>query len=467
MGAPTHTIKSPVDGRIFQEVPYLNEAEAFERLGLAERAAREFRASAVSARRLLCLRFLDAFESELETNALAVTQMMGKPIKQSRGEFGGMKQRTRALCDLAETALADETIAGSDGIERTIRREPLGVVLDIAAWNYPWLVAVNVVVPAVLAGNAVLLKHAPQTALAGAQFARAFERAGAPIGLVQDFFVDHALAGRVLTSGRLGYVGFTGSVAGGKAVFSEAARGGLLRSGLELGGKDAALVLPDADLTSTVENLVDGAFYNAGQSCCAVERIYVPRASCDEFVARFAELTRKYVLDSPLAETTTLGPVVDERAAARNLAQVEEALAQGGRLVVGPGDFVVPDASPCYLAPHVVVDAPQSSRLMQEESFGPVIGILPYDTLAEGLRLVNDSPYGLTASIWTTDLDRAAALGTELEVGTVFANRADFVDPELPWSGVKHSGLGCTLSRHGLLALTRPKSFHLRKSPHS
>jgi len=337
------------------------------------------------------------------------------------------------------------------------------VVLDIAAWNYPLLVTVNVVVPAVLAGNAVLIKHAPQTALVGALFEGAFRAAGAPEGLVQDFFVDHALAGEVLGSGRIAHVGFTGSVGGGKTVLARATAGQLTRTGLELGGKDAAIVLDDADFDFAVENVADGAFYNAGQSCCAVERVYVARPIYDRFVEALVTEVKKLRLGSPLDAGVTLGPVVDAAARARIDAQADEARQRGARELVRTADFDVPALSDCYAAPTVWDRVDHSLALMRNESFGPILGVMPFDSEDEAVRLANDSSYGLTASVWTSDLERAERLGSRLEAGTVFSNRCDYVDPELPWSGVKDSGLGCTLSKYGLLSLTRPKAFHLRK----
>lgn len=465
MGASPLPIRSPIDNQVHRTAEYLDAAAATLRLQASETASRAVRALPIERRIEICQRFLESYAGELEGNAAEITLMMGKPLGQAKGEFGGMKARTLAMCALAPSILADEAVSPMAGFERFIRHEPLGVVLDIAAWNYPLLVATNVVVPAFLAGNSLLIKHAPQTALVGAQFERAFAKAGAPEGSVLDCFVDHDVAGMLIDSGRLGHVAFTGSVAGGRAVHARTG-GRLLRSGFELGGKDAALVLEDADLDFTVPNLVDGAFYNAGQSCCAVERIYVPRKLAAPFLEAFeAETKKQLVMGDPRVETTTLGPVVNEAAKRRCQEQVDEALALGARLLVGDRDFDVPTLSPCYLAPHVLYEPPQRSRLMQEESFGPVIGIVPYDSEAEAVALVNDSAFGLTASIWSRDLARCARIGSMLEVGTVLANRADYVDPELPWNGVRDSGLGCTLSKYGLLAFTRPKGFHLRHSP--
>jgi len=465
MGQSPLPIRSPVDGQVHRTAQLLDAGEALRRLEQARAASRAVEALSIQQRVQVCERFLERFAEQLDESATDITLMMGKPLAQAKGEFGGMKARTMAMCGLAPAVLADESVSEMAGFERFIRHEPLGVVLDIAAWNYPLLVATNVIVPAFLAGNAVLVKHAPQTALVGAQFQRAFEAAGAPPGAVLDCFTDHETAGLLIDSEELGYVAFTGSVAGGKAVHARTG-GHLLRSGFELGGKDAAIVLDDADLDFTVPNLVDAAFYNAGQSCCAVERIYVPKGLRNRFVEAFlAETKKQLILGDPREAATTLGPVIDQRAKQRCQEQVDQAVELGGRLVLGSRDFVTPTLSDCYLAPHVVVDAPQRSRLMQEESFGPVIGISFYDSESEAIELCNDSAFGLTASVWSQDLERVRRVGRDLDVGTVLANRADYVDPELPWNGVRDSGLGCTLSKYGLLAFTRPKGFHLRKSP--
>ncbi len=464
MAGASLPITSPIDGQVAYTARYLTPTEAFARLERAEETQASFKQTPPLQRAQLCRRFVECYEEHLEENAHAISQMMGKPLDQARAEFEGLKERTLAMCELAPRTLAEETVASPPGFLRSVRHEPLGVVLDIAAWNYPLLVATNIVVPAVLAGNSVLLKHAPQTALVGKQIERAFRAAGAPEDLVQDFFVSHDLAGLVIDSGRLGYLAFTGSVRGGKTVFARAGLKNLLRTGLELGGKDAAVVLPDADIERTAAQLVDGAFYNAGQSCCAVERIYVQRSIYEDFLSAFVAQTRKLKLGNPLEPGVTLGPVVHRTAAAQLRAQIAEARAQGTRLLLGPEDFEVPDFSDCYLAPHVFADATQELSLMREESFGPIVGIQSYEGQEEAIALVNDSNYGLTASIWTSDLERAADIGSRLDVGTVLANRADYVDPELPWSGRKDSGLGVSLSSHGLLALTRPKSFHFKKN---
>ncbi len=455
-------IISPIDGQILLSKNYLSVAEALTKLKRAEAAQKVSAENSVLDRALLCRRFLDAFEKDLEKNARAITRAMGKPLSQAKAEVAGMRARTEALALAAPLALADQRLPHKPGVERMIRRQPLGVVLDIAAWNYPLVVAINVIAPAVLAGNAVLIKHAPQTAEVGRMFEEAFLAAGAPEGLVQDFMVDHPTVQEVLETGRIAHVGFTGSVAGGKQVYARVAAAGLTSCGLELGGKDAALVLSDADIEHVAKELVEGVFYNAGQSCCAVERIYVPEDRLKDFTEAFLAETYRLKMGDPLGSGVSLGPVVNGAAARRILQQTDEAVHRGAKEVTERGRFEVPDRSDCYLPPRVLVNVNHEMRLMKEETFGPSIGIMGYKSEQEAVALANDSPYGLTASVWTKDEERAHEVLDQLNVGTVYLNRCDAVDPELPWVGSKESGLGFTLSHLGIQALTRPKSYNLR-----
>lgn len=459
-------ITSPIDERPFHRFDHLDDAEIMRRLTLASATARAWRESPLEERVALCRGMLRAYAARLDENAAAITRMMGKPIAQSRGEFERtMVERTEHLCAIAAEALADEVLPAKAGLRRYIRHEPVGVVLDIAAWNYPLVIAVNVIVPAVLAGNAVLVKHATQTAMVADQLERAFLEAGAPPGLVQAMPIDHAAIARLIDSRALGYVSFTGSVRGGHEVYRAVAKESFIGVGLELGGKDPALVLEDADVAFAAASLVDGAFYNAGQSCCGIERIYVAEAIWDEFVEAFVALSKQYVLGDPQDPATTLGPMVDARSADFVRGQVATAVAQGARLLVGDRDFAVPDRSRCYLAPQVLVEVDHSMALMTEETFGPAVGIMPVANESEGLAWMNDSPYGLTASIWTRDLERGESLALDVDAGTVYVNRCDYLDPGLAWTGVKDSGFGCSLSKLGFRSVTRPKSFHLRGSP--
>jgi len=459
-------ITSPIDGRTAYRFDLLDDAGIALRLERASGAARAWRDSALEEREALCRGMLRAYASRLDENAAAITRMMGKPIGQARAEFERtMVERTEHLCTIAADALADHVLPAKPGFRRFIRHEPVGVVLDIAAWNYPLAIAVNVIVPAVLAGNAVLVKHASQTALVADQLERAFAEAGAPPGLVQALPIDHAATARLIDSRALGYVSFTGSVRGGHEVYRAVAERNFVGVGLELGGKDPALVLEDADVAFAAAELVDGAFYNAGQSCCGIERIYVVAPRYDAFVEAFVAGARRYVLGDPLDPATTLGPLVDARAADHVRGQVARAQGAGARLLVGDRDFAVPDRSRCYLAPQVLVDVDHGMDLMREETFGPAIGIMRVEDELEGLALVNDSPYGLTASLWTADLDRGESLARDVEAGTVFVNRCDSLDPGLAWTGVKDSGFGCSLSTLGFRSVTRPKSHHLRDQP--
>jgi acyl-CoA reductase-like NAD-dependent aldehyde dehydrogenase len=334
-------------------------------------------------------------------------------------------------------------------------------VFVVAPWNYPYLTAVNSVVPALVAGNAVILKHSAQTPLCAERFAEAFAAAGLPEGVFQHLHLSHDSALTMIAGGSVDFVAFTGSVPAGHAV-QEAAAKRFIGAGLELGGKDPAYVRADADLDHAVENLVDGAFFNSGQSCCGIERIYVHADVHDRFVEGVTALTGAYVLGNPLDENTTLGPMVRTAAADFVRGQIAEAVSAGARALIDPAGFPADRPNSPYLAPQVLTGVDHSMRVMTEESFGPVVGIMKVASDEDAVRLMNDSDLGLTASIWTTDADAAVSIGDRVETGTWFMNRCDYLDPALAWTGVKDSGRGCTLSQLGFEQLTRPKSFHLR-----
>jgi acyl-CoA reductase-like NAD-dependent aldehyde dehydrogenase len=363
-----------------------------------------------------------------------------------------------AIAPQALAALEADPLAGS---RRFVKREPMGTVLVVAPWNYPYLTAVNTIIPALMAGNSVILKHASQTLLVGERFAEAMRRANLPEGLFQNVLLSHIHTGVVIGSGQVQQVNFTGSVAAGLEMQRSAVED-FLRVGLELGGKDPAYVRADANLEHAVENLVDGSFFNCGQSCCAVERIYVDRNLYPAFVERFAELTRQYVLGNPLDEATTLGPMVSPGAADFVRGQIADAQALGAKALIDPHAFAADVPGSAYLAPQVLVEVNHQMSVMRDESFGPVVGIMPVDSDEQAIALMNDSEFGLSASIWTRDLAAAERVGNEIDTGTLFMNRCDYLDPALAWTGVKNSGRGVTLSALGYEQLTRAKSFHLR-----
>ena len=454
-------VVNPYSGDIEFTFPMLSLGDVDAAVQRARRAFDEWRWSTAAERRALCERFVEAFDADRDSIARNLSLQMGRPIKHAYNEVNGTLDRARHMIAIAEETLKDEYLPAKPGFVRYIRHEPLGVALDIAAWNYPLLIAVNVIVPAVLAGNAVIIKHSSRTPLCGHAFVEAFAKAGAPAGLVQDIYADHAVTEAFIQHPGVNYVSFTGSVRGGHEVV-RSAKDKFIHIGLELGGKDPAYVCADAPFEFTVANTADGVLYNAGQSCCAVERIYVEKPLYEKFLEAYIEETKKYaVLGDPLDVRTTLGPMATKSAPAFLEGQVRDAVARGGKLVV-PFDAFERPPQGWFCAPAVVADAPQDCSLMQEESFGPVVGILPVANDEEAIRLMNDSPYGLTASIWTSDAERAKRVGERVETGTFFMNRCDYLDPALPWTGVKDTGKGASLSHYGLLQLTQLKSMHLR-----
>ena len=458
----SHTICiSPVDNSEFARRPVAGDDKVEAVFARARLAQRDWARLPIAERARYCTALTDAVLAMGDEIIPELAWQMGRPVKFGAGELRGFEERARAMIDLAETALAPVVPAEKSGFKRYIRRDPLGVVLTIAPWNYPYLTAVNSIVPALMAGNAVVLKHAAQTLLVGERFQAACDKAGLPEGLFTNLCMSHGQVSKVIGARLADQVNFTGSVEAGK-VIEQAAAGQFIGVGLELGGKDPAYVRADADLNYAVENTVDGAFFNSGQSCCGIERIYVHESLYTPFVDKFIALTRDYVLGDPLDPKTTLGPMVKTAAADFVRGQVAAAVQAGATAHLDPKDFPRDEPGTPYMAPQVLTDVSHDMSVMTEESFGPVVGIMKVKSDEEAVRLMNDSAYGLTASIWTADLAAAEAIGGEIETGTVFMNRADYLDPMLAWTGVKDTGRGATLSEVGYEMLTRPKSFHLR-----
>jgi acyl-CoA reductase-like NAD-dependent aldehyde dehydrogenase len=449
---------TPVDGSVYVERGLATNAQIERALFMAEKAQKTWKQVPVADRAAILRRMAEWCVARADELATELTWQMGRPLSQTPGELKrGFHERALYMCDIAEEALKDLDVGKKDGFQRFIRREPLGVVLVIAPWNYPWLTSVNAVVPALLAGNSVILKMAAQTPLVAERYAEAFKAVGLPPGVFQFLHMDHAQVARTIADPRIAFVAFTGSVPGGQAV-QKAAAARFIGTGLELGGKDPAYVRPDADLNFAVENLVDGAYFNSGQSCCGIERIYVHKKIYKPFVDGFVQLTRQYRLGNPLEKETNLGPLVRTEAAENVRAQIKQAVKKGAKALLRLKDT---PKTP-YLPPEVLIDVDHRMAVMTEESFGPVVGIQAVKDDDEAISLMNDSRYGLTASIWTKDAEAALRIGERVDTGTWFMNRCDYLDPALAWTGVKDSGRGCTLSRLGLEAFTRPKSFHLR-----
>lgn len=453
---------SPIGGAVVARRTTATASQVEAALGSARQAQAEWSRVSVQERAAAMLRFLEAMRALNGEIVPELARQMGRPVRYG-GEFRSFEERVKYMVEIAETALAPLMPEPNAGFTRFVRRDPLGVILTVAPWNYPFLTAVNTVVPGLIAGNAVILKAASQTILTGERFQQAMDTAGLPNGLFVNLVLSHDDTARILSGGHVDHISFTGSVDGGRAV-EGAAAGTFTSIGLELGGKDPAYVRADANVEHAIENLVDGAFFNSGQSCCGVERIYVHESLHDRFVEGFAALTGQYILDDPLQEATTLGPMAATRFADVVRKQTAEALGKGARALIDDKTFKRNAAGTPWLAPQVLTQVDHSMSVMKDESFGPVVGIMKIKDDAEAIRLMNDSPYGLTASIWTTDSDAATRLGGEIDTGTVYMNRCDYLDPGLAWTGVKNTGRGASLSRIGYEMLTRPKSFHLREA---
>lgn len=463
MTAPLLRIITPVDGSVYAERPLATETEVLATLKRAKAAQRDWRETGVADRAAIATRFVDAMAAEKDKVAELLAWQMGRPIRYGHGEMRGFEERARYMIAIAEKSLADIEAGPKEGFRRYIRREPLGVCLNLPAWNFPYMTALNAVLPAILAGNAVVMKHSSQTALVAEHFASAFQKAALPKDVFQYVNMTHETTDRVIRSGLVDQVGFTGSTAGGRKIMASVAGApNFPASCLELGGKDPAYVRADVDLAFAVENIVDGGFFNSGQSCCAMERVYVHEAVYDRFVEGVVAAVNAYRLGSPTDPATTLGPVVGTAAADFIRDQVNEAVRAGARPLIDASNFPEAKAGTPYLAPQVLVDVDHSMRFMKEETFGPAFGIMKVRSDDEAIRLMNDSEFGLTAAIWTEDLEAAEAIGDRIDTGTVFMNRCDYVDPALAWTGVKATGRGASLSVVGYEQLTRPKSFHLR-----
>ncbi|MGY6549923.1 MAG: aldehyde dehydrogenase family protein [Roseinatronobacter sp.] len=452
---------SPVDASVLAEREALTEPAAQAAVARARAAQPAWAAHPLQTRIATVMAAIDALEAMAPQIVPELAWQMGRPVRYG-GEFGGVRERAAHMAQIAPAALADDVIEESAQFSRVLAREPQGVVFVIAPWNYPFLTAINTMVPALIAGNAVVLKHASQTLLAGERLAESFHSAGVPADVFQNIVLDHAGTEALIRSRAFDFINFTGSVGGGRAI-EHAAAGTFSGVGLELGGKDPGYVRADADLDAAVDGLMDGAMFNSGQCCCGIERIYVHESLFDEFVEKAVAWVRRQRLGNPLDPETTMGPMAHARFAAVVRDQIADALAAGARALIDPAEFPADDGA-AYLAPQILVDVTHDMAVMREESFGPVVGIMPVKDDAQAIALMNDCAYGLTASIWTRDAAQARSIGAQLETGTVLMNRCDYLDPALCWTGCKDTGRGTALSTLGYHALTRVKSYHLKKA---
>ncbi|KAJ2912910.1 hypothetical protein MD484_g7499, partial [Candolleomyces efflorescens] len=458
----------------------------------AAAAQKEWAAVPLEQRIAIGRQFIKEIEAMKEDIPLELTLQMGRPVAQGAGEVRGLLERSNYMLDIAASSLADVSLADTDkpGFRRYIKRVPLGVVFVIAPWNFPYLTTVNSVLPALIAGNAVLLKPSPQTPITAERFSIAFTRAGLPENLLQVLHLSPELASDVIKHPSVNFVSFTGSVAVGRVVAETAAKAdGFTGSALEASQVYDQPAHRDSiplSLAGKTPQLVDGAFFNSGQSCCAIEvrctssprlplqltftkRIYVHEAVYDQFVAKVVDITKKYRLGDPTSTETNLGPVVSLASAEKIRKQVADAIKQGAKALIPEDFFAAAKPGTAFVAPQVLVDVNHTMDVMTEETFGPVIGIQKVSSASEAISLMNDSKYGLTASVWTNVEANGASseelflkFVNELETGTVFLNRCDYLDPALSWVGVKDSGRGVSLSKFGYDQLTRPKSVHMK-----
>lgn len=454
------TCISPIDGQQFATRETDSLENVTDRLDKALIVQKAWARRSIAERSEIVLKAIEELDAENDEIVTELAYMMGRPVRYG-GEIGGVKERATYMASIAKRALAPTVIEESENFHRMIAREPIGIVLVIAPWNYPYLTAVNTIVPALIAGNAVMLKHSTQTLLAGERFEKAFSRAGLPAGLFHNLYLTHDDTSTLIARKSFDFINFTGSVSGGREI-ARAAAGTFTPVGLELGGKDPGYVRADADLETAVAKLIGGAMFNSGQCCCGIERIYVHEDIYDAFVGKSQHLVEAYTLGNPLDNATTLGPMANIRFAGNVRAQIREAVDAGATALIDRSRFPADNGKTTYVAPQILIGVDHTMRVMREESFGPVVGIMKISSDDGAIKLMNDSEFGLTASLWTNDRQAAADIGGKIETGTVFMNRCDYLDPALCWTGCKESGRGTTLSVLGYHSVTRPKSYHFK-----
>lgn len=452
---------TPIDNSVYVEREYASSQEIENTLMKSKKSFQKWKQISLNERKIILTKFVRSFLANNQEIEEELCRQIGRPISQCGGEMRGFEERALYMIEKSDQALENITSKKNNEFNNYISKDPLGTILIIAPWNYPYNTSVNSIVPSLLAGNCVILKHSSQTPLCAEQLYKAAKTTGLPEGVFQFLHLDHQSTSKIIADNRIDHVLFTGSVSGGRQV-KRAIGERFINAGLELGGKDPAYVRKDCNLSHTIENLTDGVLYNSGQSCCGIERIYVDGAVYDDFVEGIKNITENYILDNPLKKNTNLGPVVRLSAAQSIREQIEDAVSNGAKDIISKDNFKISEEGNCYVSPSVLIDVNHSMKFMMEETFGPSVGIMKVSNEDEAIRLMNDSPYGLTASIWTSDKEFAESFGPKINTGTFFMNRCDYLDPGLAWTGVKNTGTGVTLSVLGFDHVTRAKSYHFR-----
>ena len=453
---------TPVDGSAYLAVDMMESAEIQAICAKARNAQKKWEKVPLAEKLQKIEKARDLFTVHLDEIAETICWSMGRPLHHAKLVINPMNDRLNFIADTAEEHLKAKKYEDQPNIERYIRRIPHGNVLVIGPWNYPFLTVINVVFPALVTGNAVILKHALQTHKTALVLEKIIKEADFPPDIFNVIAANHDTIAQMISNHWVDFVSFTGSVRGGREI-ERAAAGTFIGCNLELGGKDPAYILEDCNIEKTVQGIAEGSFYNTGQCCCGVERVYVRKEIEKKFTEALVAETNKLVLGNPTKASTTLGPMVSKKQADQVRQEIAIALQEHAIALIDEKNFPRSTGEDAYLAPQILNNVNHGMRYMKEETFGPCIGIMSVENDEEAISLMNDSHYGLTASIWSDDLDRSKKVADQVEVGTVFMNRCDYLDPYLPWSGVKDTGRGCSLSLYGYDILTKTKGYHLRR----
>ena len=452
---------TPIDNSIYVEREYASPQMIENTLEKSKNVYENWKQFNLKERKIIVSKFVENFLKNNKEIEEQLCRQMGRPISQCPGEMRGFKERALYMIEKSDEALQKIISKKDSEFDNFVSKDPLGTIFIIAPWNYPYNTSVNSIVPSLLAGNCVILKHSSQTPLCAEQLNKALIDSAIPDGVFQYLHLDHASTSKIISDNRIDHVLFTGSVSGGRQV-KKAIGERFINAGLELGGKDPAYVRKDCNLQHAIENLADGSVFNSGQSCCGIERIYVDSEIYENFVEGIKNFTEQYILDDPLKEQTNLGPVVKLSSATFIRNHIKEAISKGAKDIIDNKNFKISEDNNCYVSPSVLIDVDHSMSFMMDETFGPTVGIMKVNNEEQAVKLMNDSPYGLTACIWTSDKEFAFTFGKKIHTGTFFMNRCDYLDPGLAWTGVKDTGIGVTLSVLGFDHVTRAKSYHYR-----